>query len=186
MSDSWADETTARIAAEIKRLRGERSGQWLSDRTAELGHRVSRSTISEIETGRRKSITVTDLVLLAAALSTAPVALLYPGPYDEVTDVLPGVPVRQLRAATWFSGLVTGLQNVAGQLDVDYPGNMYLLHTARQIDELRDEARRTLNHAADVAEDNPDQATALRAHATDQLRRVDELVDELAARAARG
>lgn len=106
MSD-WPDEITARIAAEIKRLRDEvlgMSGQQLSDRTAELGHRVSRSTISEIETGRRKSITVADLTILAAALDTVPIALIYPGPYDENIRALPQLEVPQIWAVRWFSG----------------------------------------------------------------------------------
>lgn len=104
MSDSWPDEITARIAAEIKRLRGDRAGQWLSDRTAELGQRVSRSTISEIETGRRKSITVADLIILAAALDTVPLALIYPGPYDQDVRALPELEVPQIWAVRWFSG----------------------------------------------------------------------------------
>lgn len=76
-----------------------------SDRTDELGQRVSRSTISEIETGRRKSITVTDLILLAAALNTTPVALVYPGPYMEPTRFTPNQEVPEIWAAQWFSGL---------------------------------------------------------------------------------
>lgn len=107
MSDSWPDEITARIATEIKRLREDVlgvSGQWLSDRTADLGHRVSRSTISEIETKRRKSITVADLIILAAALDTVPLALIYPGPYDQNIRALPNLDVAQIWAARWFSG----------------------------------------------------------------------------------
>ena len=112
MSDSWPDEITARIAGAIKKLRGDRSGQWLSDRTADLGHRVSRSTISEIETGRRKSITVADLIILAAALDTVPVALVYPGPYDEDVRALPAVEVPQIWAVRWFSGELRDLSEV--------------------------------------------------------------------------
>lgn len=104
MSDTWPDEITGRIAAEIKRLRGDRSGQWLSDRTADLGYRVSRSTISEIETKRRKSITLADLIILAAALDTVPVALVFPGPYNEDVRALPKLQVPQIWAAQWFSG----------------------------------------------------------------------------------
>lgn len=107
MSDSWPDEVTTRIASEIKRLRVEVldvSGQWLSDRTHELGHRVSRSTISEIESGRRKSITIADLVILAAALDTVPIALIYPGPYSQDVRALPKLQVPQIWAVRWFSG----------------------------------------------------------------------------------
>ncbi len=103
MSESWPDEMTARIAAEIKHLRGERSGQWLSDRTDELGHRVSRSTISEIETRRRKSITIADLIILAAALDTTPLALIYPE--DDGIEVLPGAYMSRAEAMHLFTGI---------------------------------------------------------------------------------
>lgn len=108
----WPDEMTARIAAEIKRLRGGRSGQWLSDRTAELGYRVSRSTISEIETGRRKSITLSDLIILAAALDTVPLALIYPGPYRDKIRVLPELEVPQIWGVRWFSGELSTFSDV--------------------------------------------------------------------------
>lgn len=116
MSDSWPDEITARIASEIKRLRADRSGQWLSDRTAEMGLRVSRSTISEIETGRRKSITVTDLILLAAALDTAPIALIYPGPYlDKYVRISPAWPeLPEIVAVEWFTGELDSVSPVPG------------------------------------------------------------------------
>jgi transcriptional regulator with XRE-family HTH domain len=112
MSDAWGESLTKRIGDEIRRLRGGRSGQWLSDRTADLGQRVSRSTISEIETGRRKSITVSDLILLAAALDTTPVALVYPGPYRNPVEVWPGFEMPELWAAQWFSGLLRTISDV--------------------------------------------------------------------------
>lgn len=91
MSQDWGAELTGRIAAEIKRLRVEKrgSGQWLSDQTAELGHRVSRSTISEIENGKRQSIAVDALIVLAAALEVRVADLIYPG--TGFVEVLPGV-----------------------------------------------------------------------------------------------
>ncbi len=115
MSDSWPDEVTTRIASEIKRLRSEVldiSGQALSDRTDKLGHRVSRSTISEIESGRRKSITVADLVILAAALDTVPIALIYPGPYDADIRALPKAELPQIWAVRWFAGELRTISEV--------------------------------------------------------------------------
>ena len=111
-AEDWGAELTKRIGDEIRRLRGDRSGQWLSDRTEQLGQRVSRSTISEIETGRRKSITVSDLILLAAALDTTPVALVYPGPYRDLVRFTPNQEVPQIWAAQWFSGLHRSVSHV--------------------------------------------------------------------------
>jgi len=104
MSDDWGAELTDRIGAEIKRLRGDRSGQWLSDRTEELGQRVSRSTISEIETRRRKSLSVDHLILLAAALDVAAVDLIYPGGPNTEIEILPGVVKTKLEAIEGFGG----------------------------------------------------------------------------------
>lgn len=104
----WSDEQARRIGKAIKALRGDRTGQWLADRTAELGHPISRTTISELEgdEGRRKHVTTAELAILAAALNVPPIVLLYPGPdYGEYIDVLPGRPVRKIDAVQWFSGI---------------------------------------------------------------------------------
>jgi transcriptional regulator with XRE-family HTH domain len=126
MSDNWSDEVTARIAGEIRRLRGDRSGQWLSDRTADLGNRVSRSTISEIETGRRKSITVTDLILLACALRVPPVQLLYPNMPDGKVEIVPGEKDSSIVAAQWFSGEVVREPESLSSPQVDSKDAAYL------------------------------------------------------------
>jgi transcriptional regulator with XRE-family HTH domain len=145
MSESWPSEITGRIAAEIKRLRGDRSGQWLSDQTEKLGHRVSRSTISEIETGRRKSITVADLIILAAALDTVPIALIYPGPYNETVRVLPTLRVAQIWGARWFSGELRTISEVPFDdkghyikvaRPLEYDNNIRRLEKARRAAEL--------------------------------------------------
>ncbi len=88
MSESWAPDLARRIAAEIRRLRGDRSGQWLSDRTDELGHRVSRTTISELENGKRQTVGVDALIVLAAALEVTPADLIYPSGGE--VELLPG------------------------------------------------------------------------------------------------
>lgn len=80
------------------------SAQKVSDRTADLGQTVSRSTIADIENGRRRYITVAELLLLAYALNTTPVALTYPGPYDGTVEVLPDTRLPALAAARWFGG----------------------------------------------------------------------------------
>jgi len=159
MSDDWVAETTKRIGKAIQDLRGKRSGQWLSDRTAELGHRVSRSTISEIETYRRKTITVTDLILLAAALNTAPVALVFPGPYDRDTKLVPreGQSWDETWAVQWFSGLLDGSTMVSLSDDVgEYDRNMARLRLAREVWEL-DEAKWGLLKQIQESDNSDDQ-----------------------------
>jgi hypothetical protein len=103
---SWADEQAARTAAEVRRLRNAqgRSAQWVADRTAELGYPISRATIADIENGRRKWLTTTELVVLAWVLKVPPVLLLYPALPDGPVEIVPGVEKPSLEAVLWFSG----------------------------------------------------------------------------------
>ncbi len=103
-NESWSDELAKRICREVARLRGQQSMQWLSDRTAEAGKRVSKVSISELENGKRKSVSVADLVILAAALGVPPIELLYPGMPDAKVEGLPGQVDMSWKVAQWFSG----------------------------------------------------------------------------------
>lgn len=104
--DEWAADVVQRVGAEVKRLRGSSgSAQWLSERCAELGYPIGRATISEIEVGRRKTVSVPELIVLAAALDTSPVCLVYPGPYKGRVEFLPGNSEMEYDAAQWFSAL---------------------------------------------------------------------------------
>jgi hypothetical protein len=118
MTDEWAQATTKCIAGQIKALRDSRSVQWLEDRTAELGSKVSRSTISELETGRRKTITLTDVIVLAAALEVSVADLLYPGNSD--VEALPGKRVPRaeaLEALVGARGVTTTLETTQKRID---------------------------------------------------------------------
>ncbi|WP_157680360.1 carbohydrate kinase family protein [Mycobacterium dioxanotrophicus] len=106
----WAEEQAHRVALEVSRLRGKRTGQWLADRTRELGYPLTRAVISDIEVGRRRYVTTAELIVLARALDTAPIALLYPAPYRDTIQILPtpegGQPrdFQKIVAVQWFSG----------------------------------------------------------------------------------
>lgn len=101
---TWAEREAYRFSRVLQELRRGRSAQWLSDETHKLGHRVSRAVISDLETGRRRYITTSELLVLAAALDTSPVTLMYPGPYQDQVEILPGLDGTQFDAAQWFSG----------------------------------------------------------------------------------
>ena len=94
-----------RIAGAIKLARGKRSAQWLADRTADLGYPITRAQIANYESGRKQSLDIAELLVLAAALDTSPVCLVYPGPYQNKLEVMPRRHSEELDAAQWFSGI---------------------------------------------------------------------------------
>ncbi|MBR7191927.1 helix-turn-helix transcriptional regulator [Gordonia sp. SCSIO 19800] len=105
------------------------SAQELSDRTAELGMRVSRPRIAALEGGKRGGdISVPELLVLARALGVPPLGLLYPGIPGEFVEPLPesdGVPsmTTSIAAALWFSG-----ERPLEVLVTDPDGNRALTH----------------------------------------------------------
>jgi hypothetical protein len=103
--DRWQLDQALRIGAAIRALRGPRSANWLSDATAEIGARVGRSTITDIEIGRRKFVTVHELSLIAAALGVSPAALLTHGSMpDGPVEFLPGRTAPAHEVAEWWGG----------------------------------------------------------------------------------
>ena len=105
--NTWEVEHTRRIGAEVQRLRkaAKQSAQWLSDRTEQLGLKITRQAITDLENGRRRFVTTAELVILAVALDTPPVCLVYPGPYDSSLEIIPGRRGTEFDAAQWFSGI---------------------------------------------------------------------------------
>lgn len=88
----WAADLVRCIGKAAKDRRGGRSAKWLSERTAELGYRISPTVIAKLDSGHRGEVlSVPELLVIAAALEVPPVALLYPNMPDGEVEVLPGV-----------------------------------------------------------------------------------------------
>lgn len=104
MTHDWIVVLHFRVAAAIKKARGNRPAQWLADETAKLGYPISRSALANYESGRKKGLDVGELIVIAAALKVPPVALLFPELPDGVVDLVPGIPVSSEDALAWFSG----------------------------------------------------------------------------------
>lgn len=149
---NWATETVERATAEIRRRRQALglSAQALSDRTTELGHTVSRATISDLELGRRgERLLVPDLVVLAAALHTSPGVLMFPDQPHGAVEVLPGVEGTSSSAARWMGD---GLQfDLPGAWDSWPPEDDMaetmdrneLVRAGRKLERLLDEVEQT-------------------------------------------
>ncbi|MCV6963947.1 helix-turn-helix domain-containing protein [Mycobacterium intermedium] len=100
----WVEDLHERVAAAVRDARRGHSAQWLADETARLGYPISRSAIANYENGRKKTLDIAELLVLAAALDVPPVMLLFPEQPDGVVEVLPGESVTSIVAAEWFSG----------------------------------------------------------------------------------
>jgi transcriptional regulator with XRE-family HTH domain len=109
MTQDWGVGLHQRIAGTIRATRKDKgmSAQDLADETVRLGYPISRAQIANYESGRKHGLDVADLLVLAEALKTAPVCLVFPGPYDENVQICPeSQELPQLWWAQWFSGLM--------------------------------------------------------------------------------
>jgi transcriptional regulator with XRE-family HTH domain len=105
-ADDWQTRLTRLIAAAIRRRReaGKLSAQQVADRCDRLGFPVPRSVIANLENGRRESLSVAELLTLAAALEVAPLELLVPLGREPDAEILPGIHVPTWDAAQWVAG----------------------------------------------------------------------------------
>ncbi|MFJ4722972.1 helix-turn-helix domain-containing protein [Streptomyces luteogriseus] len=87
----WADRIKANVAGEVRRRRKEMgwSAQDLADQCERLGHPIPRNVIANMESGRRANLPLVDVMVLAAALETYPICLIFPVGYVERTQELP-------------------------------------------------------------------------------------------------
>jgi len=114
MTDSevgWAQKMANVIGTEIRRLRGGRTLRWLDERTVELGHRVSRSTLNDLENGNRTVVPLADAIVLAAALGVPVSHLVYPPDGPLVVEALPGKTIPRAEAVELLAGTAADAQN---------------------------------------------------------------------------
>ncbi|MGW0782468.1 helix-turn-helix domain-containing protein [Streptomyces sp. NPDC002913] len=105
-ADDWSAGLALSIAAEVRRHRQAQglSAQQLSERCAKLGMPIQRSVLANLESGRRSTVNVAELLVLAAALQVAPAQLLFPVGHREKIEVLPGVEESPYEAVQWLRG----------------------------------------------------------------------------------
>ncbi|MEW1612436.1 MULTISPECIES: helix-turn-helix transcriptional regulator [unclassified Streptomyces] len=177
----WVDQVMATVAAEVRRRRKELgwSAQDLADRCAEIGHPIPRNVIANMESGRRSNLPLVDVMVLAEALRTPPICLLYPVGYVDVVQRLPFQdPTSTLDALRRFTGEETELgadddmlryfrvhqtaqeQLRSAQRDEEYA--RYHAQTAHNADR-KAEALRSQARAAEAAEEAQSRLLRVRA-----------------------
>lgn len=111
--------------------------------------------ISDLENGRRRHITSAELIIIAAALNTAPVRLIYPGPYDDKIQALPNHELLEFDAAQWFSGLgywgATELGEPGAEVTREdgreWVNNTRILRLSRELEAVQRTRRLMAKHA---------------------------------------
>ncbi|MGW7098376.1 helix-turn-helix domain-containing protein [Streptomyces sp. NPDC054838] len=172
----WADRVMGDVAREVRRRRKEIgwSAQDLADRCEAIGFPIPRNVIANMESGRRAVLPLVEVMVLAKALYTNPIRLIYPVGYVEEVQQLPlRYPVDTPEAMRWFAGLDENYQ-------ANYPMlRHHLAHTAaltkaQMALQIADSQRRKAEHATDDIE----RAQALRTQA-DYAERASRAKEEL-------
>lgn len=155
-----------------RRIRGYRVAQGLTqqqvaDRTKELGTPISRDNLAKIETapGRADSLSVADMLVLAAALDVPPVLLMVPLGEDEEVMVTHGVAMHPYLAYEWIGGQESFTRD---RYEASWDRQAWLNHSrvCRVFDKLRrlqtpvtnrlgteDDRERLLEHLAEMRAD---------------------------------
>jgi transcriptional regulator with XRE-family HTH domain len=172
----WSTRLAWSVAHEVRRHRQGQglSAQQLADRCAELGMPIQRSVLANLESGRRTTVTVAEILVLAAALDIPPALLLFPVGHAESVEVLPGKQQESLEAVEWFSGARRPLARGRAPHNVLY---LYRMHrhfslTIRRLLNLREEVRAEFAAAGANPDEVFQQLTEARAALQEQQTRV--------------
>lgn len=111
---------TRAIGQAVQRLRGREgrnlTGQQVVDKLADLGVEMTRAALTNLEAGRRETVSVHEVYALAAVLGVAPLTLLVPD-LGATVELLPGRSTDGARLAQWIAG-----QYLPGAVHLE-PGN---------------------------------------------------------------
>lgn len=154
----WSDRIKANVAGEVRRRRKEMgwSAQDLADQCTRLGHPIPRNVIANMESGRRANLPLVDVMILAAALETYPVCLIFPVGYVDETQELP----FQDLVPTWdalrrFTGAEEDVSALDAGLVPEFELHASLVRTALAALDEEERARfaaRTATHRAQQEE----------------------------------
>ncbi|MFI6287240.1 helix-turn-helix domain-containing protein [Streptomyces sp. NPDC051018] len=103
--NDWQGRLTGHVADTVRRHRKERglSAQGLADACAALGYEIPRTAIANLENGRRSSVEIAEIFVLARALGIPPIVLLLPIGTAGAAEVVPGQSLPIWDAVAWFT-----------------------------------------------------------------------------------
>lgn len=169
----WPAEFTAAMGREVRRVRNARglTADELASACAALGVDVPSKTVTNLETGRRGSLSVTDLLVIARALDVSPISLMFPLGRADAVEVLPGEEVAVWDAVAWFTdeGVLEGAAPGGSPRAVidRYRAHAAAVHTAlaslQIVEERRRRAGANLQYADAMVADDVNALRAMRA-----------------------
>lgn len=104
--DEWSRALVGGIAEAVRfhRKRRRMSAQQLADECERLGYPMPRSVLTNLENGRRETVSIAELLVLSAALRVPPVLLLFPLGRVAATEALPDMRTSTWGAVQWVMG----------------------------------------------------------------------------------
>lgn len=102
----WPSKVTARVADALRARREELglTAQDVADACSVLGYPIPRSVIANLENGRRASVGLAEILILAEVLGVPPITMLFPLGTAPTIEVLPGREVSMWDAVAWVTG----------------------------------------------------------------------------------
>lgn len=106
--DKWSAELTRSIGEQLRywRRRRKLTVRELSDKTQEVGQRIPATVLTNIEHGRRDYVSVSELLLIGAALNVPPVLLVAPIGRTSTIESLPDAEISPWRTRGWLMGAI--------------------------------------------------------------------------------
>lgn len=202
--DDFGARLTRQVGKLIKHARNRAgvSAEKLAAMCTEAGlDGVTRNVIASVESGRRGSVSVAELVTIADVLSVPPITLLYPVTIDPLAPTItrPGAPENPVRGANWFSGHGSSDRLARfphGGRDIDDKGHKYW--PGGRVEETADQTWSNLSQVRrllDLVDQYSMQAIMLSSHAVGEIpstpantanliRAVEQLVSSMLATAS--
>ncbi|MCX4748033.1 helix-turn-helix domain-containing protein [Kitasatospora sp. NBC_01287] len=152
----WQAGVTGRVAEAVRRFREERgmSAQDVAAACAKLGYPIARNVIANLENGRRSSVDVAEVLVLAKVLGVPPVVFLVPlGEVGEI-ELLPGSMHSTGDALQWVCGEQMPDHEPADDLELRFQEVRFYnetLHGLQKTIGSSEEYRRKVATARDAA-----------------------------------
>lgn len=138
--DTWGERFILRVAARIRDTRRAQgySVRELAERTKTLGHEVTRQVLVNLEAGRRGSLSIDDLFVIAHALAVNPLFLVFDqSQMGRPNEVLPDLLVPEWMGMQWARSAPGPISS--GLYEMDFDEARSTIYTREQLDSVRGE-----------------------------------------------